>query len=65
MPTRHQQTIKIVLAFRLGLRSPFRVGSGGYSNFLRRSTLPNDDTGIVAVTVRRLIYFLTEKVALI
>jgi hypothetical protein len=31
--------------------------SDGYVNFLRRRTLPNDDTGIVAVTLRRNLYF--------
>jgi hypothetical protein len=41
-------------------RQAFRLGSGGYRNFLKRRTLPNDDTGIVAVTVRRDIYFLAN-----
>ena len=48
---RQARTMKIVRAFWLGLRlrSPFRLGSGGYGNFLRRRTLPNDDTGILTV----------------
>ena len=45
----HPQTDENTRAFWLGvrLRSPFRLESGGYVNFLRRRTLPNDDTGIL------------------
>ena len=66
VPKRHfgvqARTMKIVRVFWLGLRlrSPFRLGSAGYGNFLRRRTSPNDDTGIVAVPLRRDIYFLTN-----
>ncbi len=43
---------------RLRLRSPFRLESSGYVNFLRPRPLPNDDAGIVALTIRRSSYFL-------
>ena len=44
--------MKIFRMFWLGVRSPFRSASDGYVTFLERTTLPTDDTGIVAVTVR-------------
>jgi len=42
--------MKMVTGFdklRLRLRSPFRLGLGGYVNFSGRRTLPKDDTGIL------------------
>ena len=57
MPRWRRRTMIMVRTLRLGL--------GGYGNFLRQRTLPNDDTGIVAVTVRRNIYFLTDWMGLI
>jgi len=62
MPCEHPRTMKILRMFWLGLRlrSPFRLVSDGYVNFFRQETLPNDDTGIVALTVRRDLYFLIE-----
>ncbi len=42
--------MRMASGVRLGLRGPFRLTSQGYVKFFRRETLPNDDTGIVALT---------------
>src|SRR5271157_3938539 len=41
MPGGRPRTMEILRVFWLRLRSPFRSGSDGYVNFLRRRTLPN------------------------
>jgi hypothetical protein len=50
--------MKILRVLKLRLGSPFRLLVDGNVNFLDRKT--HDDTGIVAVAIRRGLYFQTK-----